>query len=845
MNQSDAITRACSILFEEGQVVELRALRKKGVSSGYYTDYKTLAKDAMTLDNTPGYLGIYITLNEVNPDLLARRANRIEMNLSNQDKTTADKDIIRRRWFLIDIDPKRPSGISSSDEEHAKALQKSEAIRTFLTDLGWPEPLWADSGNGAHLLYRLDLPNDRSSTELVKNCLSALASFFSDESCDVDTSVYNAGRIVKLYGTFSKKGDRIPGRPYRRSHILSCPESVTVVSEPLLTRLAGMAPQPEVQTRPKAFQTDVPSDSHSKIDLAVWLSEAGITYSEKPYVEGRLFVLDQCPFSSAHKDGAYAIQFTNGAIFAGCHHNSCGAREQRWSDLKAMFNTDTRKAITSKSGHIIPEEYEARRKKRMIERARARSDYYGDGRQNAELGNLSLESELTNQTIVANQILRERDPIQYILDSFATDHEGDGVVAQCLIMSFASRKVINSNGLHVLVTGESGKGKSHAFDTMIQHIPPECRLDGRLSDKALFYAEDLREGSAICLDDVGLSEKMQETLKGVTTSFKKPFIYRTVNTDRKGQTCTIPARCVWWVAKVEGSGDDQVWNRMLTCWIDDSIEQDNRVLERELDIASHFPTIDEGNRFEVLVCHEIWNHLVPVHVVIPYSKQIRFSSSSNRRNPGMLLDLIKSIACIHQFQRERKLENGTEVIFANSSDFRYASEIYHALNGESGSQISKLTRSESELIQAIQRSGRYEFSMNELQNLIDKSYNSVWKLLKGSSSHQTHYSGLLEKCPAISVLDRTDVTDGGDTSRRQKVYTWDPDRYEAWAAGGGCWLDCDKDTGGSDDNCGNCNTLRSDCETLPQQNKDHVGTNSENNIYNNNFSDILQKLRDE
>ena len=101
-----------------------------------------------------------------------------------------------------------------------------------------------------------------------------------------------------------------------------------------------------------------------------------------------------------------------------------------------------------------------------------------------------------------------------------------------------------------------------------------------MSDKALFYVEGLRPGFVIALDDISLSDQMHEILKGVTTSFQKPFRYRTVTKDRTGQVCTIPERCVWWVAKVEGSGDDQVWNRMLTVWIDDSEEQDAKVLAR-------------------------------------------------------------------------------------------------------------------------------------------------------------------------------------------------------------------------------------------------------------------------
>ena len=81
-----------------------------------------------------------------------------------------------------------------------------------------------------------------------------------------------------------------------------------------------------------------------------------------------------------------------------------------------------------------------------------------------------------------------------------------------------------------------------------------------MSDKALFYMKDLSEGSVISLDDVSLSDQMQEVLKGVTSSFQKPFLYRTVNKDRKIQVCTIPERCVWWVAKVEGP----VMTRCLT-----------------------------------------------------------------------------------------------------------------------------------------------------------------------------------------------------------------------------------------------------------------------------------------
>ncbi len=45
---------------------------------------------------------------------------------------------------------------------------RAREVRDHLRGQGWPEPVVGDSGNGAHLLYRADLPNDPESLKLVK-----------------------------------------------------------------------------------------------------------------------------------------------------------------------------------------------------------------------------------------------------------------------------------------------------------------------------------------------------------------------------------------------------------------------------------------------------------------------------------------------------------------------------------------------------------------------------------------------------------------------------------------------------------------------------------------------------
>src|SRR6185503_20850612 len=92
------------------------------------------------------------------PDLLARRANRIDW--AEEGELAKDTDVLCRRWMLIDVDPARDRFISATAEEKKLAEETMLAVREHLRGRDWPEPIAADSGNGFHLLYRIDLPTD-------------------------------------------------------------------------------------------------------------------------------------------------------------------------------------------------------------------------------------------------------------------------------------------------------------------------------------------------------------------------------------------------------------------------------------------------------------------------------------------------------------------------------------------------------------------------------------------------------------------------------------------------------------------------------------------------------------
>ena len=809
------IGQALALLFSPGSIVELRAILDNGnMASGYYDDMAQLAADAEKVEGANAQ-GIYVTLNELDPALLARSSNRIKMKLGKKDPTTGDENVTRRRWFPVDIDAVRPSGVSSSDAEHTAALDKAARIAQYLKDEGWPEPIVGDSGNGAHLLYAIDLPNDTEGTDLVKRGLESLALLFDDKKSEVDTANHNASRIWKLYGTVSRKGDSTKTRPHRRSMLVSAPENVVTVSKEQLNQLAATA-KPITEKAEKK-----PATTGQAIDLGRWLRDHSVDIAdEKPYQGGVLFTLGECPFSGSHKDGAFAIQFPSGAIYAGCHHSSCGGGDQRWQELREKFDPKTKRKKGVANNPPPPG---------------------GPGSPPPA----PTSNDIPNYD-EAMAVLQYGDPLKAMLSTFALDHVGDAVPAECLIVSLASRYVDNTNGLHVSVSGESGKGKSDTFNKILLQVPERYRLEGSMSNKALFYIPDLKPGTAIVFDDKLLSEDMQEILKGAISSFKKPINYRTVSPERKSMVCSIPERCIWWIAKVEGSGDDQVFNRMLTCWIDDSPEQDAAVLVEMAKREGEVPETLNVTRPEVLTCRAMWEIIgrERLHVVIPYSTRVEFQSKGNRRNPEMFYSLIKAHALLFFMQRERRtLETGGSYIVATLDDFYAAAILFGQLNGTVGGQESKLTRREAEMLLVISKRGDVEFTIQQLQSETNLSYQAIHRALQGYNCRGQTYSGLLDKCPAISFTDRTVVSEddtGRSVRRRSHAYQFNFDVYRLWAAGGAVWLrpDNDQDRDDTDNISATFSTVSAGADT--ETNED-TGDENQNTpcIINKKFSTAI------
>ena len=145
---------------------------------------------------------VYIGLNPVPPGLP-----------SGQGRAVRAADVLRRRWLLVDVDPVRAPGCegdSATAAEKAAAAQLAGRVWDYLRAAGWPEPVQVDSGNGAYLLFRTDLPNDVATHDLVRRLLARLGGLFHGADGRVDEGVHDAPRIVKVPGVWPRRPGAAP-----------------------------------------------------------------------------------------------------------------------------------------------------------------------------------------------------------------------------------------------------------------------------------------------------------------------------------------------------------------------------------------------------------------------------------------------------------------------------------------------------------------------------------------------------------------------------------------------------------------------------------------------------------
>ena len=347
------ITKAIQFLHNNGELFEIRLINGNYNASGYFTSADTAIKALQNFHPewnartpTARAANIFITLNPIDIACYSRKQH--DCFIENAQPTTKDNEITALHWLLIDLDPKRMSGVSSSKEELELAKKKAKTIHDFLSDRGLKEPIRAMSGNGVHLVYRFDVSNTPENVSVFEKTLKILSEKFSDEEVEVDTTVFNPARICKLWGTIAQKGATTPERPHRKAYIEpSVPFSIDIND---FTLLQALVSEFEEKKPSAPTQNPIPKEKTEKFDLQQFIFDHNIPVKSIDQTPNGTvkYILEHCLFDESHKGKDAAIfQKPDGTLGYKCFHNSCS--DKHWKDVRLLFEPDAYDKKTDKN----------------------------------------------------------------------------------------------------------------------------------------------------------------------------------------------------------------------------------------------------------------------------------------------------------------------------------------------------------------------------------------------------------------------------------------------------------------------------------------------------------------
>ena len=333
------ILRAINILFAADQTIELRAFDTyKGSCTGFYRDRAKLADHVAKISAHSGTPAVFWTLHDVNPELFERAPDQFQSHIKS-GVSTKDAEVVRYRWLLIDCDPLRsPVKISSTDAEKADALAVATEVRDYFNMINtWDAyaSILADSGNGYHVLVRIDMEVSETSRALYQRVLQSLDQQFSTSGTKIDTSVFNPSRICKVYGTPVRKGPETPERPHRMAQLVDVPDTLPIVPVDILKQIAGEFTH--VTAAPKAGGTSTKAAIEAQaLKIEQFLAEAKYMHRQRMDYDsgGCKWQLTRCPFNPEHEaPDSYAFLKADGKMGFHCSHNHC--QENKWAQFRA------------------------------------------------------------------------------------------------------------------------------------------------------------------------------------------------------------------------------------------------------------------------------------------------------------------------------------------------------------------------------------------------------------------------------------------------------------------------------------------------------------------------------
>ncbi|MCL6220837.1 hypothetical protein [Zunongwangia pacifica] len=270
---------------------------------------------------------------------------------------------------------------------------------------------------------------------------------------------------------------------------------------------------------------------------------------------------------------------------------------------------------------------------------------------------------------------------------------------------FTSRK--SANPLHCISLGSSGTGKTHLQSKVAELIPEHDIVDMTvLSENAFYYFNRTElQHKLILIEDMDGAENALYPLRELQS--KRSITKRVSHKDRNGNTKTIKLTvegpvCVAGCTTQESIYEDNS-NRSFLLYIDESHEQDEKIMQYQRKLSAGNVNIDE----EIKAKRQLQNvqHLLKkIRVVNPFAEHLQLPKSvfKPRRTNAHYLQFIEAVTFYKQYQRERKYDEttGEEYIETTIEDIKEANQLLKEVLLRKSDMVSGACRNYLEKLKA-------------------------------------------------------------------------------------------------------------------------------------------------
>jgi DNA primase len=254
--------------------------------------------------------------------------------------------------------------------------------------------------------------------------------------------------------------------------------------------------------------------------------------------------------------------------------------------------------------------------------------------------------------------------------------------------------------LAMLIQSASAAGKSSLMDAVLDLVPEEDVIRySAMSGQSLFYMGDrtLQHKILAIAEEEGAKQasyalKLLQSEGRVTmaSTGKDPASGMLVTHDY-----TVEGPVMLFLTTTAIDLDEELLNRCLVLTVNESREQTRAIHTIQRSRETLEGLLAKTKRESLLALHRNAQRLLqPLAVVNPYADQLSFrdDQTRSRRDHVKYLTLIRSIALLHQYQREVRIHGDLHYIEVTLSDIELANELAQEVLGRTVDELLPQTR---------------------------------------------------------------------------------------------------------------------------------------------------------